>query len=600
MTNIPFEREVVVEKLNSINFRGPDNLGYLKMGDITLGHVRLAILDLEVRSNQPFVFKNFSIVFNGEIYNYKDIRNELQAMGVNFETTSDTEVLVKGYATWGRDVLPKLNGMFAFAIYNTLTETVFCARDRLGVKPFFYYWNDGKFELCSQLRPLINKNSKVSEEAISIYLDCGYVPSPFSILNKVFKLPPGKFMEINLKKGINNMFDYWDLQPATTRTISYEDAKCELHALIKDAVKIRMQADVPLGTFLSGGIDSALITAIASKISNKPIHTFTIGFEDPKFDESKAAREFSDILGTHHSETIIGAKDALKMLPKLVAVYDEPFADSSALPSLLLNSVTKKFVTVALSGDGGDESFLGYEHFDMLTKFNKIKVLPLFIRNLLGHLRLNRIFGGKPETVKGILGTKDSDEFSWKTFNGFDTLQKNEKTNWRKKYESYKLWSKSSIQRMADLNIKLWLENDSNVKVDRASMAYAVEIRSPFLDYRIIEYARTLPIDYRLKNGVKKRILKDILSEYIPSSVFNLPKKGFSIPLADWIRNDLKNEISNALDNVFLTSVPNLDVEKFEKQLEQHMKNEYDHSFNIWKLYILSCWSKEFKIKFQD
>ena len=594
ITNISYERNVVVEKLKLMGFRGPDNLGYLKQGEVTSGHVRLSILDLDARSNQPFVFENYSIVFNGEIYNFKDIKTELQNLGTCFTTTSDTEVLVKGYAMWGKDLLQKLNGMFAFAIYDIFKNTVFCARDRLGVKPFFYYWKDGKFEISSQLRPLINQKSKISDDAISIFLDCGYVPSPLSILEDVFKLSPGNFMEIDLDRGKKSIKEFWNLKSVALADTTYENAKNELHELLKDAVKIRMQADVPLGSFLSGGIDSALVSSIASKMSQQPVHTFTIGFEDKKFDESKVAHEFASLLGTKHIEAICGVKDALTMLTKLVEVYDEPFADSSALPSLLLNSLAKKHVTVALSGDGGDESFLGYEHFDVLNKFNKISFIPFLFRKVLANLSLHKIFGGKPETIRGILASRDANEFAWKTFNGFDSLQMVKNNKYFNNYRDYITWSDNPIQRMADLNIKLWLENDSNVKVDRASMAYAMEIRSPFLDYRVIEFARSLPVEYRYKSGVKKRILKDILSEYIPEAVFNLPKKGFSIPLADWIRNELRGEIEKALTYDFLNSVANLNVKKFEKQMRLHMNSKYDYSFNIWKLYILYKWRQEF------
>jgi len=596
ITNIPFQKEEVTDKLKTIEFRGPDYLGYEKINDISLGHLRLAILDLDQRSNQPYTFKQFHIVFNGEIYNFDTIKQELIVLGYNFETTSDTEVLIKGYSEWGKEILPKLNGMFAFAIYDSAKNTVFCARDRMGVKPFFYYWKDGKFEICSQLRPLINAQSKVSKQSVSIYLDCGYVPSPYSILEDVFKLPPGNFMEIDLEKKTKTISEYWNLKPVFIRDISYEEAKTELHELLIDAVKIRLHSDVPLGAFLSGGIDSALVSAIASKISKNPINTFTIGFEDPKFDESKVAKQFSEIIGSNHIETLCGPNDALAMLPKLIKVYDEPFADSSALPSLLLNSVTKEHVTVALSGDGGDESFIGYVNFDLLTRFNKISFLPLSIRKIFSNIKLHNFFGGKPETIKGILKSKNSDEFSWKIFTGFDSLQKIKEIKWIVNYCGYKNWANDSLQKMADLNIKLWLENDSNVKVDRASMAYSVEVRSPFLDYRIIEFARAIPVNYRYQNGVKKRIIKDILSDYIPETVFNQPKKGFSIPLGEWIKNDLKEEILKELNDVFLNGVPNLNISKFKIQLQQYFEGKYDHSFSIWKLYILSLWYKEFKL----
>lgn len=600
ITNIPFQKEDVIDKLKSIEFRGPDYLGYDKINEISLGHLRLAILDLDQRSNQPYSFKQFHIVFNGEIYNFESIKQELIILGHYFETTSDTEVLIKGYSQWGKDLLPRLNGMFAFAIYDTIKNIIFCARDRMGVKPFFYYWRDGKFEICSQLRPLINAQSQVSKQSVSMYLDCGYVPSPYSILEDVYKLPPGNYMEINLEKKTKTISEYWNLKPVVIRDISYEEAKTELHELLIDAVKIRLHSDVPLGAFLSGGIDSALVSAIACKISKNPINTFTIGFEDPKFDESKVAKQFSEIIGSNHIETICGPNDALAMLPKLIKVYDEPFADSSALPSLLLNTVTKEYVTVALSGDGGDESFIGYWHLLLVEKIKKIFFIPFFIRKQFSQFNWHKLFKTRPETIKGIFGAKDEDELITRIFTSFDSLQEKRDLRELNDYKMFKYLAKESLQKAADLNIKLWLENDSNVKVDRASMASSIEVRSPFLDYRIIEFARTLPIKYRYRNGVTKIIIRDILSDYIPEAIFNQPKKGFAIPLGDWIRKELKNEISVALNDDFLVTVPNLNVEKFKKQMLLHMDNKFDYSFSIWKLFVLYKWQQEFKLQLKN
>lgn len=596
ITNIPYEKEEVLDKLKSIEFRGPDNLGYEKIEEITLAHLRLSILDLEERSNQPMTFEHFHIVFNGEIYNFLEIKKELIDLGYQFSTKSDTEVLLFGYKEWGADIVPKLNGMFAFAIFDTISNTVFCARDRVGVKPFFYFWKDGKFEICSQLRPLINPKSKLSEPSISMYLDCGYIPSPFSILEDVYKLPPGNTMLIDLVAQTKTILEYWNLEPVKVSEISYDKAKEKLHELLIDAVKIRLQSDVPIGTFLSGGIDSALVSSIASRLSGNKINTFTIGFEDPEFDESKVAAEFASIIGSNHTETICKSDDALKMLSTFIKVYDEPFADSSALPSLLLNSVTKKYVTVALSGDGGDESFLGYNHFDALKKFNKIAYIPFFIRKLVAFFYNENLTKIQPSTINSLLKTKSSDDYSWGIFTGFDSLQKKKYTGWAELYNNFRTYSTNCFQRIADLNIKLWLENDSNVKVDRASMAYSVEVRSPFLDYRIIEFARTLPVSYRYQEGIKKKILKDILTEYIPENVFNQPKKGFAIPLHHWIRKELKEEIALELSDDFLNRVPNLDVSKFKKQLRLHLENKTDYTFNIWKLFVLAKWYKEFNM----
>ena len=593
LTNIPFSEKEVIDKLESIKYRGPDNLGVQKVNKVTLGHLRLSILDLEERSNQPFTYKNLHIVFNGEIYNYLPIREELIALGYEFKTTSDTEVLLIGYKVWGKGILDKINGMFAFCIYDSDTNKIFSVRDRLGVKPFYYYWKEGTLEVCSQLRPLI-KGRGLNEEAVSMYLDCRYVPSPYSIIQDVYKLPPGNYMEVDLNTNTLEIQEFWNLKKVSTQNISYQEAKNELHNLLKDAVNIRLQSDVPIGSFLSGGIDSALVTSIANEVSDSQINTFSIGFENPNYDESKIAKQFSDIINTNHTETICKAKDVIDLIPKLVEVYDEPFADSSALPSLLLNSVTKAHVTVALSGDGGDESFFGYNFYQWLNFFNLFFKIPYVIRKNIPSGLLSRLLSKSKDSLKNILNYKSVYDFTMGYFISFDPIVLKRKLNWVSNYDYLKKLSNNYLQRAADLNIKLWLENDSNVKVDRASMAYSVEVRSPFLDYRVIEFARNLPIQYRFNKGVRKRLLRDILKEYIPEEVFDQPKSGFSIPMGDWIRTELKDEFVSVLNDDFLNKLPNFNVNKFKKQLQEHLDGEADNSTNIWKLYVLARWYKEF------
>ena len=596
LTNIPYHQEEVKTKIKKIEFRGPDNLGITQLDQLTLGHLRLSILDLEERSNQPFQFKHFYITYNGEIYNFQTIKEELIALGYAFKTTSDTEVLIIGYSVWGKELLTKLNGMFAFAIYDSIKEEIFCARDRMGVKPFFYYWKDGNIEICSQLSPLMNKNLTINQEAISIYLDCGYIPSPFSIYNEIQKLQPGYCMHINLKEKKLYLEKYWDLQTAEVdKSISYETAKHKLHELITDAVKIRMQSDVPFGSFLSGGIDSALVSAIAAKHGGQKLKTFTIAFEDPNFDESKVAEQYAQIINSEHTATLCTPKEVLEMLPHLVNAYDEPFADSSALPSLLLSKVTKQHVTVALSGDGGDESFIGYKLMLLVQQFKKISWLPYSIRKILSYIPLHNFIGVQYETYKHFFDCKHEDELMIKTFMGHQTITNNRNFHWIDKYYSqFKTLSKIPLQKIADLTIKLWLENDSNTKVDRASMAFSVETRSPFLDYRIVEFARTLPMEYRYKDGVTKKILRDILNEYIPEEVFTQQKKGFAVPIGDWIKTELKEDVYAKLTPQFLATIPNLDVGKFNVEFRQHMMGKKDHTFSIWKMYILSLWFEKY------
>lgn len=593
LTNIPFKEEQVKTKLEKIKYRGPDYTGVFKKDTVTLGHLRLAILDLDERSNQPFQFNNLAIVYNGEIYNFKDIRKELETLGYSFQTTSDTEVLLKGYDAWEEKVLDKLNGMFAFAIYDTEKQKVFCARDRLGVKPFYYYWKEGQFEICSQLQPLMNKESKVSSEAVSIYLSTGYVPSPYSILEDVYKLQPGCILSIDLKKKSKVITKYWDLEEVEILDIGYDEAKTRIKTLLTDAVKIRMQADVPLGTFLSGGVDSALVTAMAAEMSPEKIKTFTIGFEDPKYDESKVAEKFASILGTEHTTTICKVDDVLELIPQLIEVYDEPFADSSALPSLLLNKITKQYVTVALSGDGGDESFIGYNHFSTILKYKKLELVPLVFRKVFSKLLT------ESNKYKNILLCRTENDFIKRIFIGEQTLLTNKKSHWiDENFPTYKYLSSNSIQKTADLNIKLWLENDSNVKVDRASMAYSMEIRSPFLDYRIVELARKLPMNFKFGDNKTKRILRDILSGYIPEDVFNLPKSGFSIPIGKWLKTSLKEDFEQSVTNDFLNKISNIDIVYTKTMIDAYFNDpaigKDSNTELIWRLFVLAKWMKKY------
>lgn len=595
LTNIPFQENIVKQKLESISYRGPDYMGISKVNNITLGHLRLSILDLDSRSNQPMVYKNLHIVYNGEIYNYKEIRAKLVRLGYQFKTESDTEVLLIGFYEWEEKILDRINGMFAFSIYNTSNNTIFSARDRLGVKPFYYHFKNKKLEICSQIRPLL-KGKKINTNAISMYLDCKFIPSPYTIVEDVEKLPPGNFMVIDLENNTKSITEYWNLKVRKVRKdLTYDQAKKQLHLLLIDAVKIRLQSDVPIGSFLSGGIDSALVSAIAAKISPSQINTFTIGFDDKKFDESNVAEQFAEVIQSNHKTTICKIRDIENLIPKIKEIYDEPFADSSALPSLLLNSITKQYATVALSGDGGDESFIGYTHFDSLAKHEPIMKLPYFIRKFFSHSYFLSIIGQNNRRVKNALLTKKKYDFIENIFSRRGMLLLEKKQKWMKHYQDYKILSKNFLQKAADLNIKLWLENDSNVKVDRASMAYSVEVRSPFLDYRVIEFARSLPMSYRYQKGNQKRILRDILEEYIPREIFNQPKKGFAVPIGDWMRNELKKEFTTSLNDDFLKSIPNLNVKKFKTLFDRHMSKKEDNTENIWKLYILSQWYKEFK-----
>ena len=590
LTNIQFSKKEIKKKLEKIKYRGPDNSGFLKENDISLAHLRLSILDLDERSNQPFKYKQLSLVYNGEIYNFKEVKDILIKEGYSFETTSDTEVLIKGYHLWGEKVLDRINGMFAFAIYDVIKNIVFIARDRIGVKPLYYNFNNAQLEICSQIQPLHKK--ELDKEAINIYLQTGYIPSPFSIYEGIRKLQPGHFAIFNLGSNKLKIKTYWDLKKIKLQKISYQEAKEKLHTLLIDAVKIRLQSDVPFGSFLSGGIDSAIVSAIANSIQKDKLKTFTIGFENKKFDESEVAKNFANIIKSDHHLIHCNQKDVISLVDSFFQVYDEPFADSSAIPSLLLNKKVKKHVTVALSGDGGDESFLGYNHFSWIKKVSYLFYLPLFFRRLVTYLIPFKLLGKRGQSYKNIIKMRNINEFIVSIFTGFYSILRIDNKKWMTHYGNYLFLAKDNLQKAADLNLKLWLENDSNVKVDRSSMASSVEVRSPLLDYRIIEFTRSLPTRFRFNGFTRKKILKDILSNYIPEKVFNVPKKGFSVPMAKWIRTDLKDEIKSYLTDEFLDPITSLDKKKVKYCLEQHLNHKEDFSSIIWRVYVLIKWIK--------
>lgn len=582
----------VIKKLAFLKDRGPDYQGFIYKNSKTFGHTRLSIIDLDERSNQPMVVDSYTIVFNGEIYNYEDIRNELLKKEIKFKTESDTEVLLKGYIHYGEKILDKINGMFSFVIYNKKSNQLFAARDRIGVKPFYYSWDGNNIEICSTIKPL-SDGKKIDNQAIEIYLQTGYIPSPLTIYEEIKKLQPGYYFTLDFNTNKLKLKKYWDLEKVKVINNTYEQSKQELKELLFDAVKIRLRSDVPMACFLSGGIDSALISSISQEIIGDNLKTFTIGFEEREFDESKLSKKFSEIIGSNHDEKICKPNDLVELLPKFFDAYDEPFADSSAIPSLLLNKSVKKYATVALSGDGGDESFLGYNHFNWSKKVDYFFYLPPFLRRIISNLIPLKLFGKRGEAIKLILNYKDINDFIEGIFTGFGPLLlKKKSTDWLSIYRNLRNLSTNKTQKTADLNIKLWLENDSNVKVDRASMAYSVEVRSPFLDYRIVEFARSLPVNFRFEKGKQKKILRDLLNEYIPEEVFDVPKKGFAIPINKWFREELKEDLINSLNDKFYEKFTMIDKKRSTKFLSNHLSGKRDYSTYLWRLFILSKWNK--------
>lgn len=597
LSTLPYSAEQVERKLARFKFRGPDYSAIKNIDNIFFGHNRLSIIDLDPRSSQPFVYQDISIVFNGEIYNFLEIKERLKLLGYTFRTTSDTEVICAAYLEYGEKCLEYFNGMFAFVIYDSAKKRLFGARDRLGKKPFYYTLHNGKyFECSSQLAAIKMYNHfEISNEALFQYYNWGYVPEPNSIYKDVFKLPAGTFFTYDLLSKDFKFTKFWDIPSPERFMGSYTDAKVHLDELLTDAVKIRMlSSDVPLGVFLSGGIDSSLISSIASKISETPVKTFCVKFNSKKFDESEHAAAIARHLGTDHFtiECDIDREDSL--LEDFSYFYDEPFADSSALPSLLLAKYTKQHVTVALSGDGGDEFFLGYARYNNINKVHPLYKGLSVLRKPIGSL-LNLSSNYKAKIISQALLNNSTIEELY--VNNVTSLDKTWYSSPLKladvEYvDSLYADNKSLLERISDFDIKTYMNNDIITKVDRASMAFSLEVRSPLMDYRILEFAKSLPLDFKFNGKDQKVILKDLLHNYVPKAMFDRPKSGFSVPLNEWFRGKLKSYVYDTLTKANIEQFPGINYKMVQNMIEQHMVGKWNRSVEIWKLIVLINWKK--------
>jgi asparagine synthase (glutamine-hydrolysing) len=599
-TTLKYNESQVVDKLKRTAFRGPDKMGWQfyeqKKQQIIFGHNRLSIIDLDPRSNQPFTYyEHIHIVFNGEVYNFKSIKDTLIELGYKFKTTSDTEVLCAAYMEYGQDCVHHFIGMFAFVIYDEKKQLFFGARDRLGQKPLYYYHDGKSFEFASQISSiqLHMNNLTISERAISYYLSWGSIPDPQTIFNEIKKLKAGHSFTFDLNTGDFNNKAYWDIdfKGDNTFTGSYNDAKQELNNLLKDAVSTRLFADVPVGIFLSGGVDSSLIAAKATETSSSKIKTFSVKFNEKGFDESKYAQQVADHLQTDHHVIECNYKEGIDLIENFSHYYDEPFADSSAIPSMLLSKYTRQHVTVALSGDAGDEAFIGYGRYNSALKKSKLYMLPESLRKLSA-TSLNLIPNYKLKVIAKALQLKDSNDAYLRAMTGVDQSYIKTDFNYHDVEElKYLIHNhKNLIERISDFDTKTYLNWDINTKVDRASMAFSLEARSPLIDHRVIDFANSLPTDFKFKKGKTKRILKDILYQSVPEHIFDRPKAGFTIPFKEWFKNDLKELVLEELSNNALKSIPCIDVEKVEFMISQHMDGSWNRYPIIWKLLVLKQW----------
>jgi len=589
--------------LNSMTHRGPDATDTYCYKNLFVGHNRLSIIDLSNQANQPMHSDcgKYIIVFNGEIYNYKELQKQYN---IKQSTNSDTETLLKLYSIVGEKLPELLNGMFAFAIYDKNKNEIFIARDKFGIKPLFYYCDDSVFAFSSELKALLNYKyikSKIKLNYLSIkrYLHLGYIPSPLTIYNNIYKFPASTFA---VYKNNNLKFEkYYDFENTISNDVlkNENDALNKLETLLTDSIKIRLQCDVAFGTLLSGGNDSGLITALAAKNSSSKINTYTIGFSEQSYNEAPFAKQIANYLNTTHHEFIVSENDAIKLIPEILTSYDEPFADSSALPTMLVSKMASNNVKMVLSGDGGDELFHGYGAYKWANRFSNtaFSLSRKTIANTLkyGNNRQKRVSHllsyNNNYNIYSHIFSQEQYFFSEPEIN---QICNSPITNCNdfdfKTPELKRKLSPAEKQSLFDLNY--YLPDDLLVKVDRASMKYSLEVRVPFLDYRIVEFAYNLHHSLKINNNEQKYILKKLLYKHVPQDLYNRNKKGFSIPLNNWLKHDLKYLIDDNLNkneiekhNIFDYNEVFLLIKKFE--------NGDNYLYNrLWNIIILQMFLK--------
>lgn len=603
--------------------RGPDGGGYEFFQNQTcqvgLGHRRLSIIDLTETGKQPMQFQHWWMTFNGEVYNYQEIKKELDSLGHQFIGNSDTEVMLHAYAEWGIQCVHRFIGMFAFVIYDTQKQVVICVRDRAGVKPFFYYWNEGLFLFTSELKAFHQHphfKKEINTDAVAAFMQYGNVPTPHCIFKHCYKLKPGHVLTFNMQHATFDISKYWDVYDSYNKPkldISFNEAKVETEKLLQSAFDYRMVSDVPVGVFLSGGYDSACVTSLLQKNASTKLKTFTIGVSDIGLNEAPFAKEIAKHLGTDHHEYECTEKDALELINELPYYYDEPFADSSAIPTTLVCKMAKKQVTVALSADGGDEIFAGYNRYDYMMKHGKLlNALPSFVNkgmagmmdlvpaDYIPILRNKYNFHNRYEKLKGLLKDPSHKNVMLSLSQQFNEEQLKELV--LKKYEpletaylsgSLTNSSYSPLAYMMAIDYQTYLVDDILQKVDRASMTVSLEGREPFLDHRIIEFVAQLPDNFKYHKGIKKHILKEITHQYIPKVMMDRPKTGFAIPIEKWLSTDLKEQVLYYLNRQTIQSEGIFHPEQVDKLVVDFYNGKKEYATKIWYLLMFEMWYKQ-------
>ena len=606
--------EIGNQMVQAMYHRGPDHqeVKVYPEHECMLGHARLSIIDLSAAANQPLEYNQYAIVFNGEVYNFREIRQELVAKGHQFQLDSDTEVILHAFAEWGKGCVKRFIGMFAFAILDKEKNTLTLVRDRAGIKPLYYYEKDGTFMFGSELKvlyPYPKFKRIIRKDAVGMYFKYGYVPAPYSIFEDTWKLMPSYVLEYDIAKREKTITKYWDVMDYYKRprlTVDYEEAKKELEQILLSAFNYRMVADVPVGVFLSGGYDSALLTTLLQKDRTEKLKTFTIGFEDENWNEAPAARELAERLGTDHTEYMCTQEDCKAIIPELPFYYDEPFADNSAVPTILVSRLARKQVKVALSADGGDETFAGYNRYGGLYGVQKILRLMAGVKSRgLSNLgcRIGNVLTPKysflhekGEAFSKLLAVEPQYRVALTAESGsFSTLSESVYREIcavdypqpmflldEREYDD-------PISVATAMDYVNYMPDDILVKVDRATMSVSLEGRDPLLDHRIIEYAAQLPVSYKFDNGNKKRIYKDILYQYVPKEMMERPKSGFMMPVDAWLRGDLRylleENLGDTLDSAYFN------VKQVKRIKELYLQDKLGHENKvIWRILAFQLW----------
>lgn len=602
-----YDVSVLQQMNNSMIHRGPDDHGeeiYTASDGrcVGMGQRRLSIMDLTSAGHQPMISADgrYVLVYNGEIYNFRDIRSVLEERGIAFSTRCDTEVVLKAYMEFGVECLNLFNGMFAFVIYDREENKIFLARDRIGVKPLYYYHDDRSFVWASELKPIMlypGFHKEIRTDILSRFFCFDYINSPDSIFCNTFKVEPGQYVICQGDKVSSHI--YWDLieryeTGANSLYKSYEEAKQATIELTEDAVRRRMVADVPVGTFLSGGIDSTLVTAIAQKYSATPVRTYTIGFDTVKENEAIFAGEVARALGTDHTELYIGENELYELLKDMPAYYDEPFADPSQLPTMLVSKLAKQDVSVVLSGDGGDELYCGYPAYDWIYKAQKLNMFGAAAYYMGGRFLEDKV----PNIVYSFMENRDN-RYRSQFVEGAKTRAMEHMLTGEYVYPKYEYERRANVRswqiRRMLVDIRTYLPENNLCKMDRASMKYSLEARNPLIDFRLVENSFRIPHEYKYHKGEKKYILKDITYGYVDRSLLDRPKQGFSVPMTKWLRQYLNKEIDVLLNKDILKKQG-----LFDYDYMIHLADAQRHSDKtiytdlMWNFYVFERWFREY------